>query len=349
MPNVFKPSGAKATGWFKNRFQFSLWKLTFLYAAILAIILFVSSGFIYSAFSSRLESRFRNERPLPDEVAATRPPPPTAKQVREDLVRSILIVNGFLFVVAGLSSYVLAQITLEPLQEMYDGQRKFFGDASHELRTPLSILQIELENAREDAAQNTVEYERLTSHLEEVERMSKLVNDLLTVSRFDEYHVPEQKQFSIVNLIALTESIILRLNSLAERQNVKIVFDLPEHEVAIFGQEDVVVQAITNVLKNAIVYNHSGGSVTVSVAMSKHTASLRIVDTGIGIAATDREKIFDRFYRAEASRSRQTGGSGLGLSIVQSSMHYLGGSVSVASELGVGTTVSLNFPIKKAS
>ncbi len=320
-----------------------------MYAAILAVILFISSGFIYSAFSSRLENRFRNERPLPVEVAAIRPPPPTAEQVRADLVRSILVVNGFLFVVAGLSSYVLAHITLQPLQEMYDGQRTFFGNASHELRTPLSILQIELENALEDTAKNTPAYERITSHLEEVERMSKLVNDLLTVSRFDEHHAPEQKKFSPVALVALTEIIAQRFNTLAERNAVKLVFTAPPNEITILAQEDVVAQTITNVLKNAIIYNRPGGSVTIDIAKTKQAVSLRIADTGVGIAASDLPKIFDRFYRAETSRSRQTGGSGLGLAIVQSSMQYLGGSVSVASELGVGTTITLNFPLKKAS
>ncbi|TSC84342.1 MAG: histidine kinase [Parcubacteria group bacterium Gr01-1014_13] len=345
MQNVFKQFGERAIGSFNSRFKFSLWELTALYAAILIVILFLSSSIIYGAFSNRLEYRF-NQATSPS-FSNFLPFPPTVQDVQGDLVRSLVWVNIILLVAAGVASYWLARATFKPLQEMHEGQRKFFGDASHELRTPLSILRLDLENQLADKTLSAPIRERIVSNLEEVDRMGKLVNGLLALARFDELYSAKQKNFIPVSLIPLTQHAVERLQVLAKEQQVDLVFNLlTKEKLIILSNEEVLLQTITNIIKNGIMYNRPGGKVIVTIHNDKRHAFITIVDTGVGISKQDLDKIFDRFYRADKSRSSETGGSGLGLAIVRSSMNYLDGTVKIESEVEKGTSIVLEFSLK---
>jgi len=346
MQNAFKQFGARGTGWFKNLFQLSLWRLTVFYTVILGLILFISSSFIYGAFSKRLENRFRITRmPLTQEIIRISPPQPTADDVRTDLVNSLFIVNGLLLVIAALLSYFLAQATIEPLQAMDEKQKRFFGDASHELRTPLSILKIDLENELENNTNDTTEKTRLMSYLEEVNRMSRLVNNLLTLSRFDEHDMSEDRQFSQVNLTQLIDATVHHLLTLANHYGVTLTIT-PTHEtIVLTSNEDILSQILTNVIKNGILYNKPNGTVTIAAHTTNKQAVVTITDTGMGMTKDEIKKIFDRFYRADKSRSSKTKGSGLGLSIVHSSIQYLDGAIEVDSIPEQGTTITLTLPI----
>lgn len=338
--NAFKQSGAKDTGSFKDRFRRSLIKLTFLYVAILALILFLSSSIIYSAFSSRLDRRFnavRTERPELLQL----PEPTNADDVRNDLIQSIILVNGVLLLSAGIASYWLAKWSLNPVKEAYEKQKRFLSDASHELRTPLTILHTDLENELADNSVQGVTRKRAESNLEEVERMSRLVSDLLTVSRQDE-KIPVNK--TKVNLTALVLHVIEHLQPVAGEHEVLLKFIQPEHPVKIMADEDQLFRAVNNIVKNGIIYNRPRGKVEIKLIDKKKSAQITITDTGIGISKIDLNKIFERFYRTDESRSRQTGGSGLGLSIARSAIERLGGKIHVSSELNSGTAVNLEFP-----
>lgn len=347
MPNELKLFGAKATASFSSRFKFSLWKLTAMYVAILAVILFLSSSILYSAFSSQLGHRFGTVRPIPDEFIMIITPPPSREDVEADLIKSLLVVNGFLLLTAGIASYWLAKLTLRPINDAYERQRKFLGDASHELRTPLAILRTDLENELANNSVKGLTRERAQSNLEEVERMSRLVSDLLMLSNSDENGLVMRKNFTMVNLSALIKTTADRLQSLAKEHSVSLNFTLAAgNPITIFSDEDLLLHAITNVVKNGILYNKPNGSVTITLAESGNFVIIDIADTGIGISSEDLSKIFDRFYRSDKSRSRQTGGSGLGLSIVRSSIEQVGGTVVINSELEKGTTVTLRLPRK---
>ncbi len=345
MQNAFKQFGARGTGWFKNLFQLSLWRLTILYTFILAIILFISSSFIYGAFSRRLEHRFRASRLPMTNIIVVTPPPPTADEVRSDLVRSIIIVNGLLLTAAAILSYFLAKLTIRPLEEMDEKQKKFFGDASHELRTPLSILKIELENQLDSNTVTTEEKNRLTSQLEEINRMTKLVNNLLTLSRFDEHVYQQEKNFIPLNLIALIKKAADHLQPLATHQEIDLLLSLPTEDILINSNPDIVDQILTNLIKNAIAYNKPNGTVTVAAATDAKAVKITVSDTGIGMNKDEVKKVFDRFYRTDTSRSSQAGGSGLGLSIVKSSLQYLGGEAKIDSAPGNGTTITIHLPL----
>jgi len=268
---------------------------------------------------------------------------PKPEDVQGDLIDALALANGVLLVCAGILSYWLAGITLMPIQESYDRQRRFLGDASHELRTPLAILQMDLENELESPGVSKAAKERAESHLEEVERMGKLVGDLLTLSRADD---TEKKPLELyeVDVTTLIKGAVERLQPIAAKHEVSLTFIDPKKMVLMRTNKEEFLQALNNIIKNAILYNVEHGTVQVRQALEGGLLKIVVTDTGIGIAQEDLDKIFDRFYRSDKSRSRQTGGSGLGLSIVQSSLEKLGGSVEMTSAVGKGTVVTLTFP-----
>ncbi|MBP7134653.1 hypothetical protein KBA73_05545 [Patescibacteria group bacterium] len=345
---VSKPSGAKAIGLLSGRFHDARVRLTLVYVSLLAIILFLSSGSIYSAFSNRLEHRFQGFPNWRVENEERFSAPPRPEEVRADLIYSLVLVNTILLILAGVSSYWLAGITLEPIQKSYEGQKRFLSDASHELRTPLSILQLELENEAQTLPLNDERRARIASHLEEVGRMHHLVEDLLALSRLDE-RSESALLIEPVALSALIHEMIDRLRPLADHHNVVIKTPTIEERLLIHTNKELLVHALQNILKNAIIYNVPNGTVTLDVQQHRDEVRIRVSDTGIGIAPEHLAHIFDRFYRTDVSRSRETGGSGLGLSIVQSMMQRIQGDIEVESILKEGTRITLILPSPKAS
>lgn len=348
MPNVFKPSGAKVTDSSSRRFWNARTQLTLAYTAILAVMLLVASSISYSAFSAQLRHRFENappnplNQPIPLQIDGR--PSPRPEDVLRDLVTTLLIVNSLLLVLAMILSYWLAGVTLEPIEEAYHRQRRFLSDASHELRTPLAILQADTENALANTRISTAEKERALSTLEEIQRMSSIVKDLLTLSRLDETEFIKTT-LEPINIQPTLSKLIERFQPLATQRNIKLKFTAPKEEhLTIRASEELLTQSLGNVIKNAIQYNQPNGSVVVELASVQKHVVITIRDTGIGMASEDVDKVFERFYRVDKSRSRETGGSGLGLAIVQASIQQLHGSIEVKSALNVGTTVTLTFP-----
>jgi signal transduction histidine kinase len=270
--------------------------------------------------------------------------PPRPEEVLQDLQGSLLVVNGLLLVLASVLSYWLAGVTLEPIQESYNRQRRFLSDASHELRTPLAILQADLENVLSDPHALADMREQAKSHLEETERMSLIVKDLLLLSRLDEAASPVELSQS-VDLPALLQTTVHRFDAFAKQHDVRLSFASSVPSFALITQEQLLTQALSNLVRNAIIYNKPQGTVHISLEKDVSTVRIQIEDTGIGISPEDVDKIFERFYRVDKSRSRLTGGSGLGLSITRSIVEQLHGSLQLKSALGTGTHITLSFPI----
>jgi signal transduction histidine kinase len=356
MQEESRPSGAKDTSSFNKRFRQSIIKLTIIYAVIIASILFISSSVLFAVFSKRLEQRFRV--PVITEngtitsgiikIDAPRPGFPSPDEVRSDLVDLLMLVNGFLLVVAGTLSYKLAEWTMTPLKKTYERERRFLSDASHELRTPLSILKMETENELLNTKLSANEKAKRESNLEEINRMSNLVSDLLTLSRLAENEVAAMRKPVAINLSAVITKSVDRLQKLADEHNVAVTTSLPGEIVTIESDTTLLDTILSNAIKNAIIYNKPEGSVTIYLSHNETSVEIAIADTGIGMSPEDTERIFERFYRTDKSRSRKTGGSGLGLSIVRSAVEALGGSVSLDSEINKGTTLTYTLP-KKAS
>lgn len=347
MASVSKRFGEKGIVSFKNNFNLSLIRLTLLYTAIAAVVLLISSGVTYSFFSNRLENRYRNFRLLLNGYPVNLPQPPGADEVRDDLIQTLFAVNGFLLAAAGAGSYFLAKWNLQPIQESYERQRRFLSDASHELRTPLAIVHAELENEL-SALGEGLNRNQIVSKLEEVQRMNAIVTDLLTVAHLDEQEesAPETVE---VNISELIRTAMQRLQPLAAERAVVLKGSLPDPDACVVSNLDLCQRVIVNIIKNAILYNVPNGTVGVQIMKRKSAITMVVTDTGLGIDEKDIERIFDRFYRVDKSRSRASGGSGLGLSIVQTALAKLGGSIAIESELGKGTEVTIIIPDKRAS
>ncbi len=240
--------------------------------------------------------------------------------------------------------------------------KQFTTDASHELKTPLTILKGEVEVAlrkRRDAH----EYERiLESNLEEINRMTKIVEDLLLLSKADIGEIRLNKEDIPLNrfLKGLTE----QMKVLAQPKNIRIEVltggnNNGEEEIHIFGDTLRMRELFINLIDNGIKYTEPGGSILITLAkeMNGHMTSspdnqydqgyakVVITDTGIGIAKEDQEKIFNRFFRVDKARSREQGGSGLGLSICKWIVEAHQGEISVESELGKGSSFIVKLPL----
>lgn len=347
MPNVFRPFGGKVTNSFSQMFTKTRLTLTFVYVIILAAILISSGAISRSIFIDRLAYRFETFEAQLEETTDRRPPPPQRIYIQEDFQETIVIVNGLLLLLAGLLSYGLAGLTLRPIQLAYERQRQFLSDASHELRTPLAILKTDLENQLHRSTSDR-QKDELESHLEEVDRMSHLVDDLLHLSRMTE-RTDALQETQRIDLVSLLELSVKRLSPLAKSHDINLTYKGTETNICVLGNQELLLQALANVIKNAIAYNKPKGTVDVSLNKEKQTAIVTIEDSGIGIKETDQAQIFNRFYRVDKSRSRNTGGSGLGLSITQSIIQAHKGSISIKSELKKGTIVTISLPIHKTS
>jgi two-component system OmpR family sensor kinase len=228
-------------------------------------------------------------------------------------------------------------------EESENRLRRFAADASHELRTPLTAIRGFSELHRQGAVKGEENVSELISRIEsESIRMSSLVEDLLLLARMDQ--TPEIKRKPI-NVIDLVDEAVT--SARAASADHPIVFEKNSNEVFILGDQIRVHQSVANLLANARTHTPDGTKIYVVVEEDENEVRIKVSDEGPGIPQELHEKLFERFYRADSSRSRRFGeGSGLGLSIVSTVMTAHGGSVSVESEEGKGATFTLHFPLE---
>lgn len=233
---------------------------------------------------------------------------------------------------------------LERLEAAYAQLSRFSIDASHELRTPLTIMKAELESLlNEKSVQKSLELQtRVASMLEEAERLSHIVESLFAISMLDSRETSMNTQ--LLDMSELVRSVTDQMLLLAEEKNITVSMEL-EKAVWIKGEKARLKQVIVNVLDNAIKYTPSSGHIRLKVYRSAGNAVLSISDTGIGIPAEALPHVFERFYRADKTRSRSMGGAGLGLSIVRAICLAHGGNVRIESIENKGTTLMLEYPL----
>jgi heavy metal sensor kinase len=230
------------------------------------------------------------------------------------------------------------------LNDAFQNSKRFVADASHELRTPLTILRGELETMREDPRLGLEWRERAASLLEETERLSRIVEQLFTLSRLDAGEA--QTEWSRFDLVELARSTAEQMNLLAEDKGISIACDAGQR-VSVEGDRARLKQVVVNLLDNAIKYTPKNGAIQMRIhAMNGH-AVLEVQDNGIGIAPDALTHVFERFYRVDQSRSNDSEGAGLGLSIVKSICTAHGAEVGVVSTPKVGTTFSVKLPLNK--
>ena len=243
--------------------------------------------------------------------------------------------------VAELASAI--QRLLGRLADTHDAQQQFVAEASHELRTPLAILLGENDVAlrRERTA---AEYrETLQSNREEIARLSRIVDNLLTLARADAGEPGPLRE--PLNLHTLCGEVCDQLGPVAEGRRVALALEsCPSDPVECVGDRLALHRAVFNIVENAISACPGGESVKVDVSFAGGIARVTVVDTGIGIAPEQMSRIFDRFYRTDAARARGSDGAGLGLAIVKSIVESHRGSVAVQSAPGCGSTFTISLP-----
>ena len=242
---------------------------------------------------------------------------------------------------------------LARLQTAFDRQRRFLADASHELRTPLTIMNLELGRVL-TGHRSAGDYKYALQKVDvESTRMTRLVNDLMTLARMDAGQA--NLQLEDLDLSDVAVEAMERMNVLAERQQITLEMgELPE--LCIVGDRQYLVQMISNLIENGIKYSGAGQKVRIETGLSakdnRNFAFLRVSDTGPGIAPDHLPRLFDRFYRVDAARSlndddsRSPTGSGLGLSIVAWIVQEHGGKINVTSKEGEGSTFEVILPLK---
>jgi two-component system phosphate regulon sensor histidine kinase PhoR len=229
---------------------------------------------------------------------------------------------------------------LKGLQTM---RRELVGNISHELRTPIAGIKAMVETLREGAIDDkeaTIDF--LTRIDGEVDRLTQMVSELTELSRIETGK--SELRMAPVNLNLLVEEVLAQLNTLAQRQQVIITTDPATDIPIVRADKDRIRQTITNLVHNAIKFNHLGGKVTVSTRADEESVIVSVYDTGIGIFKEDLPHVFERFYKADKARPR--GGSGLGLAIAKHTVQAHGGSIWAQSEEGKGSTFSFSLPIE---
>jgi heavy metal sensor kinase len=232
--------------------------------------------------------------------------------------------------------------TFARLESSFDQLRRFTADASHELRTPLAVIR-GIGEVSLGQMQTAGEYkETIGSMLEEVDRLTNLVDTLLRLSHGDAGTVRLSRES--IDLGALTNDVVSSLGILAEDRNQRLAVDIADRCV-ITVDRLVLREAITNIIDNAIKYSPQGSAINIRVAASHNEAVLTVADRGTGIAAEHRERIFDRFFRLDEGRSRDHGGTGLGLAIAKWAVEVSGGRISVEDAAQSGSVFRIVLPL----
>ena len=220
-------------------------------------------------------------------------------------------------------------------------RQEFFSNASHELKTPLTAIRGYAELLQSGMASDTqMQKEFLGRIHSEVEEMTSLINDILMISRLETKELMPTKEMLCVKSVA--EEVKKTLKPLADENNVSLEIHCCDDFV--YMDRSHLQGILSNLMGNAVKYNRPGGFVQTDITMDSTSLSIRVEDSGIGIAKEDQKRIFERFYRVDKGRSKRVAGTGLGLSIVKHVTEFYGGCVSVESQSGVGSTFLVQLP-----
>lgn len=258
-----------------------------------------------------------------------------------ELLTTLIIVGFFMLVVIFIISLYFANRAIKPITETWEKQKQFIANASHELKTPLSII-----NANYDALLANQE-ETINSQMKWLDyikigtdRMTKLINDLLSLAKVEDANFAAQKiSFNMSDAI---NDIILSMEALVSEKGIKLSQSI-EQDIIIKSDLERVKQVVTILLENAVKYANENGQIAISLIKSKHQVIFSIRNSGHGIAKNDLPKVFDRFYRADPSRTHKSGSYGLGLSIAKTIIDNLGGEINVTSVENECTTFTFTI------
>ena len=223
-------------------------------------------------------------------------------------------------------------------------RQEFVSNVSHELKTPLTSMKVLAESLiGNEGVPEELYQEFLQDICKEIDRENEIITDLLDLVKMEKTDV--EINISSVNINEILETVLKRLKPIAESKNIELVFESFRPVIADVD-ELKFASVVTNLVENAIKYNNTDGTVTASLNSDHQYFYLKVIDTGIGISEEDQERVFERFFRVDKARARETGGTGLGLAITRDIVLKHHGSIKIHSKEGEGTTFIVRIPLK---
>jgi signal transduction histidine kinase len=290
---------------------------------------------------------FFQRPPSPDDLisASSKQDNELVEWAKLRVLEALFGINVIILLLSALAGYFLAGRTLRPIKNMLDEQNRFITDASHELNTPLTALKTSLEvNLRNRQLNLEEAKEVLQSNLEDVNSLQSLSEELMGVVMYQKQN-GNFKMEKIVLPVAI-KSAVEKVKSLAEKKKIIIKVDISK--VFIMGDEKSLRELFVILLDNAIKYSANKTVISLTAKKEDSLIQVTVKDNGVGIKKEDLPHIFDRFYRADRSRTKQrVGGYGLGLSIAKRIVTLHNGSIKVESEIGKGSVFTVTLPKAK--
>ncbi|CEI71783.1 sensor histidine kinase [Romboutsia hominis] len=260
------------------------------------------------------------------------------------LLKSFLLVGCISLIALLFISFYLTNKALKPIKETFEKQKQFIADASHELKTPLTIIKtntsLVLSNPN-DAVKNQSKWINYINS--QCDRMSELVNEMLSLAKLD---VEENKiELQSINISKIVQSIMLGFDAIIYENGIELEENI-SNDIFINGDTEGIKKLFNILMDNAIKHSNKSGKITVDLFKDKNKVKLIVKNTGEGIEPEYLEKIFERFYRIDTSRVRETGGYGLGLSIAKSIVAQHKGKIYAKSNVGKDTTFIVELPLQ---
>lgn len=341
MKNTSKQFAGWDTPSNQNSFKKAVILLTIYYMTGVFIVLAIFNIMVHGLFinSTRTDDNEKIEK-IDQQIIGIRTKETIEKEMQDNLLHILLFSDVIIMIITLFVAYISSKRTLRPLEEAYKKQSRFVADAAHELRTPLSVMkaggEVILRNER-----SKDEYKKyINESLEEVSRLTTLSNDLLFLASNNKKKV---RLNSKVNFGELCKKQIEIMRVYADIKNIKIL-DTIQDNLIVEGEEEDLKRLIINLLKNAVDYNKQDGQIIISLKKRSNKIVMSIEDTGIGIKKEDLSQIFERFYKADNSRTQNSSSTGLGLSIVEGIIKEHNGQIEVNSQINKGTTFIVTLP-----
>lgn len=263
-------------------------------------------------------------------------------------LKKLFLLFIILFTIGIGGSYYLSGKNIRPISDMYEKQKQFTADASHEMRTPLAVLKLSCEGIATDEESRLSQFscETIEMMATEVNRLTKLTENLMTLARSDNGHL--HINFSEFDLSQIAAKIVLQMQLLAEKQNITILSQIQPY-LKIYGDPNGLNRLLIILLDNAIKYSNAFTDITIIIEKQGRNVLIKVIDYGQGISDEDKVKVFDRFYRVDKARSRAMGGLGLGLSLAQAIVTEHNGKIWITdNSQGKGTCFNVSLPIKSS-
>jgi signal transduction histidine kinase len=332
---MFRSTTFRLTGWY----LFVLMTLSIIFSVVIYQVATDEVGTRLQRFQTGIQQsqvQFQEFTPLPRATESLRVS--ELDKAESNLSIELFYVNLCVLIAGGFISYFLARRHLMPIEKAHEAQSRFTSDASHELRTPLAIMKTELEVALRDKSATVDDLkEILSSNLEEVDKLSKLAEMLLSLSQLDHTKL----KLGPVNLNKVTKGIIADFSHSSDR-----IILSAKKQLIINGNEMAIADLVKILVDNALQYSPKDSQIFINIHQINQTAQLEIINTGPGIKPDKLSHIFDRFYRADSSRTGgKQRGYGLGLSLAKKIIDLHNGEIRATSIPDQTTTFAFSLPL----